>query len=451
MTMIASDIRRTVVGLGATGLSVARYLAARGLSFSLADSRESPPGKDAFLGEFPQVPTHFGAFAEQQFIRETELYVNPGIPLSTPAIAAAAAAGARISGDLDCFAREAGAPVIAITGSNGKSTVTTLVAEMARDAGKRVAVGGNLGTPMLELLGAEVELYVLELSSFQLERSSDLAAEVATVLNVSADHLDHHGSMLNYHQAKHRIFRNCEKVVINADDTLTTPLVPDDVEKWYFSLCHSDFRRFGLIEHNGEVCLALAREALLPVTALKMAGRHNIANALAALALGSAVGLPMPAMLETLQRFPGLPHRCEYVAECAGVRWYDDSKGTNVGAAVAAMQGLSGEGRIVLIAGGQAKGADLQPLVECLIQTGRAAVLIGEAAETLAGLLGARLPHRICRDMSDAVTVAAELAQAGDKVLLSPGCASFDMFAGYVERGEQFAAAVHRLAQGGDE
>lgn len=439
--MIATSQRRTVVGLGVTGLSVARYLAARGLPFSLADSREQPPGLEAFRTEFADVRVSLGEFDEQQFVGEQELFVNPGISLSQPAIAAAAQAGVKISGDLDCFAAAAKAPIIAITGSNGKSTVTTLVGEMAHRAGVKVAVGGNLGTPMLSLLDDSVELYVLELSSFQLERSSDLQAEVATVLNISADHLDHHGSMVAYHQAKHRIFRNCKKIVVNADQSLTTPLVPDEVERWSYSLGQSDFRCFGLLQQDGQSYLALAREPLMPVAELKMAGRHNIANALAALALGSAVGLDREAMLATLRAFKGLPHRCALVAECDGVAWYNDSKGTNVGAAVAAIEGLAPRA-VVLIAGGQAKGADLAPLIDSLLVHGRGAVLIGEAAEAIDAAIAGRLPSRRAANMAEAVALAAELARQGDAVLLSPACASFDMFSGYEDRGQQFEAAV---------
>ncbi|MBD2859738.1 UDP-N-acetylmuramoyl-L-alanine--D-glutamate ligase [Spongiibacter sp. KMU-158] len=446
MSTIATSHRRTVVGLGVTGLSVARYLAARGLPFSLADSRSAPPGLAEIQAEFPNVSIALGEFSLEQFIGEQELFVNPGIPLSQPAIAAAAQAGAIISGDLDCFAEAVNAPVIAITGSNGKSTVTTLVGEMAERAGLKVAVGGNLGTPMLDLLDDAVELYVLELSSFQLERSHALKATVATVLNVSADHLDHHGSMVNYHQAKHRIFRNCEKVVINADEPLSNPLIPEDVERWYFSLGKSDFRRFGLVNENGQTSIALVRKPLLAVNELKIAGRHNMANAMAALALGSAVGLDIDAMLEALREFPGLQHRCAYVAEINGVSWFNDSKGTNAGAAIAALEGLAERGKIVLIAGGQAKGADLRPLVDAMLRYCSAAVLIGEAAEEIEKLLATRLPSLRCENMSEAVSTAAAFAKPGELVLLSPACASFDMFNGYVDRGNQFEQAVNALA-----
>ena len=448
MSLIASDNRRVIIGLGKTGLSIARHFTRRGLSFAIADSRDAPPELKLFCAEFPTVTPILGEFSADQFLSATELVLSPGISLAEPAIAAAKAAGIAITGDIEWFCREANAPIIAITGSNGKSTVTTLVAEMARTAGRRCAVGGNLGTPALELLDERAELYVLELSSFQLERCAFIGAEVATVLNVSEDHLDHHGTMIAYHQAKHRIFRDCKKVVINRDDALSTPLIPDAVEKWSFGLGRSDFRAFGLIEENGEQYLALAREALLPVSALKIAGLHNISNALAALALGAAAGLPMSAMLSALTEFTGLSHRCQFVAEWQGLRFYNDSKGTNVGAAVSAMRGLSGAGKLVLIAGGVGKGADFKPLIETLVSVGRAAVFIGEAGPAMQALLAGRLASEICADMPSAIRAAANYAEAGDVVLLSPACASFDMFTNYEHRGDVFAESVLALTGG---
>ena len=448
MSLIASDNRRVIIGLGVTGLSVARYFSRQGLSFSVADSRELPPGLDQFRKEFPNVPLMLGAFTDDQFISATELVVSPGISLSEPAIAAAKQIGVVLSGDIDWFCREAAAPLVAITGSNGKSTVTTLVGEMAACAGRRVAVGGNLGTPALDVLSDDIDLYVLELSSFQLERCASVGAEVATVLNVTEDHLDHHGNLINYHQAKHRIFRDCKQVVINRDDALSAPLIPDNVVKWYFGLGRSDFRGFGLLDKDGESHLALAREALLPVTAMKIAGSHNVSNALAALALGSAVNLPMPAMLTALCEFKGLEHRCEFVADIRGVRYYNDSKGTNVGAAVSALRGLSGSGKVVLIAGGVGKGADFAPLMDTLAKLGRAAIFIGEMADPMQELLASRIPSTIADTMSAAVSAASEYALAGDVVLLSPACASFDMFNNYEHRGRVFADAVTAMLGG---
>jgi UDP-N-acetylmuramoylalanine--D-glutamate ligase len=445
VSLIASDNRRVVIGLGKTGLSIARYFTRQGLSFAVADSRDIPPGLDQFRNEFPQIELTLGAFTADQFLLATELVVSPGISLAEPAIAAAKAQGVTISGDIEWFCRDAQAPIIAITGSNGKSTVTTLVGEMAACEGRRVAVGGNLGTPALDLLDDNVELYVLELSSFQLERCASVGAEVATVLNISEDHLDHHGNLMNYHQAKHRIFRDCKQIVVNRDDALSTPLVPDGVVKWSFGLGRSDFRAFGLVEQDGEQYLALARDVLLPVAAMKIAGSHNISNALAALALGSAVGLAMPAMLTSLCEFKGLEHRCEFVAELHGVRYYNDSKGTNVGAAVSALRGLAGSGKVVLIAGGIGKGADFSPLMNALPSFARAAVFIGEMAAPMLDMLASRIPATISDSMAAAVSAASSYALPGDVVLLSPACASFDMFSNYEHRGRVFSDAVMAL------
>ncbi|POP53550.1 UDP-N-acetylmuramoyl-L-alanine--D-glutamate ligase [Zhongshania marina] len=448
MSLIASDNRRIVIGLGKTGLSIARYFSKQGLSFAVADSRKAPPGLEQFQSEFPNIELSLGEFTVDQFLSATELVVSPGISLADPAIAAAKANGVEVSGDIEWFCREAAAPIVAITGSNGKSTVTTLVGEMAACAGRKVAVGGNLGTPALDLLSDTVELYVLEMSSFQLERCASVGAEVATVLNVSEDHLDHHGSLIHYHQAKHRIFRDCKQVVINRDDALSTPLIPDDVIRWSFGLGRSDFRAFGLIEKDGEQYIALAREALLPVAAMKIAGSHNVSNVLAALALGSAVGLPMPSMLTAIVDFKGLEHRCEFVAEVSGVRYYNDSKGTNVGAAVSALRGLAGSGKVILIAGGIGKGADFNPLMDALAEAGRAAVFIGEMAAPMMAMLDSRIPAIISESMFEAVKVAANYAVPGDVVLLSPACASFDMFSNYEHRGREFSSSVAALAGG---
>jgi len=449
MTMIASDKQRVVVGLGQTGLSCARYFAERGVPFTLVDSRANPPGLDAFKREFADVPLQLGEFSAALFCAAGELIVSPGVALEEPAIAAAMQHGVSICGDIDLFVREVSsqkkpAPIVAITGSNGKSTVTTLLGEMANAAQRNVGVGGNLGIPALDLLDDARDLYVLELSSFQLERAQPLNAEVATVLNVSPDHMDRYANLAAYHAAKHRVFRGCKQVVINRADRLSRPLVPEAVKQWTFGLDAPDFKGFGLREHNGERYLAFERELLLPVRALRIAGDHNIANALAALALGRALNLPLPAMLETLRTFTGLAHRCQLIAEKNRVRFYDDSKGTNVGATVAAIEGLStgDEGKVVLIAGGVGKGAEFDGLKPALEKHGRAAVLIGEAADAIEEVLKNSVTTARADSMIDAVQQATRLAQPGDSVLLSPACASFDMFDNYAHRGDVFIAAV---------
>ena len=448
MSLIASDHFRIVVGLGKSGMSLVRFLANRGVSFAVADTRENPPELETLRREYPQVDVRCGELDVEFLCRADELYVSPGLALATPALQQAAARGVKLSGDIELFARYAKAPIVAITGSNAKSTVTTLVGEMAAAAGKHVAVGGNLGTPALDLLSDDVELYVMELSSFQLETTDQLGAEVATVLNISEDHMDRYSGLPAYHLAKHRVFRGARQVVVNRQDVLTRPLIGEGLPCWTFGLNKPDFHGFGLREENGEKYLAFQFDNLMPVRELKIRGAHNQANALAALALGHAVGLPMESMLESLRNFGGLEHRCQWLREREGVSYYDDSKATNVGAALAAIEGLGADipGKLVLIAGGDGKGADFSGLRAPVAAHCRAVVLIGRDAELIAQALGDGVPLIRVSTLNEAVQRCAEMAQAGDAVLLSPACASFDMFKNYEERGRLFAQAVGDLS-----
>lgn len=448
MSLIASDNFRIVVGLGKSGMSLVRFLARQGVPFAVADTRENPPELATLRAQYPQVEVRCGELDAGFLCRASELYVSPGLSLRTPALVEAAARGVRLSGDIDLFARHAKAPIVAITGSNAKSTVTTLVGEMAVAAGKRVAVGGNLGTPALDLLADDVELYVLELSSFQLETCERLGAEVATCLNVSEDHMDRYDGMADYHLAKHRIFRGARQVVVNRADALSRPLIADSVPCWTFGTNKPDFKAFGLVEEGGEKYLAFQFEALMPVRELKIRGAHNQSNALAALALGHAVGLPFEPMLQTLREFAGLAHRCQWVGERAGVSFYDDSKATNVGAALAAIEGLGADidGKLVLLAGGDGKGADFSALREPVAKFCRAVVLLGRDAELVGAALSDETPKVRVQTLDEAVRKAAELAKPGDAVLLSPACASLDMFKNFEERGRLFARAVEEIA-----
>jgi len=447
MSLIASDHFRIVVGLGKSGMSLVRFLARQGLPFAVVDTRASPPELATLREQFPQVEVRCGELDVDFLCRASELLISPGLAIATPALQAAAARGVKLSGDIELFARYAKAPIVAITGSNAKSTVTTLVGEMAAAAGKKVAVGGNLGTPALDLLSDKIELYVLELSSFQLETTEQLNAEVATCLNISEDHMDRYADLQAYHLAKHRIFRGARQVVVNRDDALSRPLVADQLPCWFFGLGKPDFKRFGLLEENGEKCLGYQFAALLPVRELKIRGAHNQSNALAALALGHAVGLPFEAMLQTLRSFAGLPHRCQWIGEHDDVSYYDDSKATNVGAALAAIEGLGADisGKLVLIAGGDGKGADFSALKTPVGKFCRAVLLLGRDAELLAAALGDAAPLIRVKTLEEAVQRAAELAEAGDAVLLSPACASLDMFKNFEERGRLFAQAVEGL------
>ncbi|EPJ79020.1 UDP-N-acetylmuramoyl-L-alanyl-D-glutamate synthetase [Pseudomonas sp. CFII64] len=448
MSLIASDHFRIIVGLGKSGMSLVRFLANRGVSFAVADTRENPPELATLRRDYPQVEVRCGELDVEFLCRADELYVSPGLALATPALQQAAARGVKLSGDIELFARHAKAPIIAITGSNAKSTVTTLVGEMAVAAGKRVAVGGNLGTPALDLLSDDVELYVMELSSFQLETTDQLGAEVATVLNISEDHMDRYSGLPAYHLAKHRVFRGARQVVVNRQDVLTRPLIGEGLPCWTFGLNTPDFHGFGLREENGEKYLAFQFELLMPVRELKIRGAHNQSNALAALALGHAVGLPMDAMLSSLRTFGGLEHRCQWVREREGVNYYNDSKATNVGAALAAIEGLGADisGKLVLIAGGDGKGADFSGLAAPIAANCRAVVLLGRDAELIARVLGDSVPLIRAQSLDETVQRCAETAQPGDAVLLSPACASFDMFKNYEERGQLFAQAVRDLS-----
>ncbi|MBD8705184.1 UDP-N-acetylmuramoyl-L-alanine--D-glutamate ligase [Pseudomonas sp. CFBP 13711] len=448
MSLIASDHFRIVVGLGKSGMSLVRFLANRGVSFAVADTREHPPELETLRRDYPQVEVRCGELDVEFLCRADELYVSPGLALATPALQQAAMRGVKLSGDIELFARNARAPIVAISGSNAKSTVTTLVGEMAAAAGKRVAVGGNLGTPALDLLSDDVELYVMELSSFQLETTDQLGAEVATVLNISEDHMDRYSGLPAYHLAKHRIFRGARQVVVNRQDALTRPLIGEGVPCWTFGLNKPDRNGFGLREENGEKYLAFQFDNLMPVRELKIRGGHNQANALAALALGHAVGLPFDAMLASLKTFAGLVHRCQWLRELNGVNYYDDSKATNVGAALAAIEGLGADidGKLVLIAGGDGKGADFTPLQAPVAAHCRAVVLLGRDADLLAATFGDSVPLVRVTTLEEAVQRAADIAQEGDAVLLSPACASLDMFKNFEERGQLFVRAVGDLS-----
>jgi UDP-N-acetylmuramoylalanine--D-glutamate ligase len=446
--LIATSDAPLIVGLGCTGLSCARFFHRLGKPFTVVDSRDNPPGLAALRRECPEAELVLGDIPQARLQQAGQLIVSPGVAISHPAIAAALEQGVPVCGDIDLFVAQAQAPVVGISASNGKSTVTELFGRMARRAGIAVAVGGNLGPPALDLLSDDRELYVLELSSFQLERAGDLGLEVACLLNLSPDHMDRHSTMLEYHTAKQRIFRACKSLVYNRDEALTRPLQADTVSNWSFGFGEPDFHGFGLRQRAGEEWLYYAFEPLMPVAEVALVGRHNVANALAALALGQALKLPLAAMLEELREFRGLPHRSQTVADIAGVRYINDSKATNPAATCAALAGFATDHKLILIAGGQGKGADFTELCEKIPASCKAVVLLGEDAGSLEQLLAGSLPTLRAVSMQDAVGQAAEFANPGDTVLLSPACASFDMFSGFAERGERFITAVQQLLEG---
>ena len=439
--------RAIVLGLGETGLSCVTYLLSQGYDVTVCDTRPVPPLRECLRERHPHVPVLTGALREEVLSGADLLAVSPGLSLKEPAIAAARRQGVAVVGDIELFARTCLAPVIAITGSNGKSTVTTLVGELLNHAGVKVTVAGNIGVPVLSVLNdPPPDVYVLELSSFQLETTASLNAQAATVLNVSPDHMDRYEDLPEYAHAKARIFTGMGRMVINRDDPWVIAMAQEDREVVSFGLDRPIGHDFGLIDQAGESWIAQGRHPLMPVAAVPLPGRHNIANVMAAFALASTVSRDFPAMVEAVSSFRGLAHRTKVIGRHEGVEWIDDSKGTNVGATTAAMAGLAG--KVVLIAGGDGKGADFSPLAPVVRDKARAVVLIGRDAARIEEAVRGFCPIVHARDMDEAVLLARDHAMPGDHVLLSPACASFDMYRNYAHRGEVFADAVRRLVMG---
>ena len=460
-----------VVGLGKTGLSVVRYLRALGEAVVVVDSRDIPPGLSTLKNEYSDIECFTGNFDDTLFVNAHRIIVSPGVSLAEPALVEARNNNIEIIGDIDLFAHEVMAPVIGITGSNGKSTVTTLLALMASQAGMNAVASGNIGTPVLDALNDDVDLYVLELSSFQLESLQRLPMKAAVVLNISADHLDRYENITAYALSKQVIYENAEVLVLNKDDSLASQLNVSADNQIRFTLNTPQESEFGICE--GDVSddgrqqedrltdyLCFGKQTLIAVDQLKIKGTHNLQNALAALALGQATGLAMDDMLNTLKEFKGLAHRTQFVAEVNGVNWINDSKATNLGATIAALVGLPG--KHVLIAGGEAKGADFTELGSVVKQHCRAVVLMGKDAVRIKAVLPENIPVVMVADMSmdgrfgtssqdggaimdAAVHAAQSLAKTGDNVLLAPACASFDMFDNFEHRGDVFIQSVKAL------
>ncbi len=440
--------RAVVVGLGKSGLSAARYLLARGFEVAVTDSRERPPESQrlealsAAMGR--EVVVRRGGFDAALLDGAELLVVSPGVAREGRFFDLARDKGLAMIGDIELFAQAARAPIAGITGTNGKSTVTTLLAGMAARAGLCTRSGGNLGEPALDLLDESTELYVLELSSYQLETTSSLALAAAAVLNVTADHLDRYRDIESYAAAKARIYARCEVAVVNLDDARVAAMIAPSRRSLSFSLRAGAGADYELMQReDGRRYLARRGEPLLALTEMRLTGLHNAANALAALALGEALSLPAAAMLEELRSFAGLPHRSQWVADVRGVHYVDDSKGTNVGATQAAVAGMSGP--LLVILGGDGKGQDFRPLRAAFADKVRCALLIGRDAPAIAQALEGACECRFADSLETAVGMAATLARSGETVLLSPACASFDMFQDYMHRGRVFAAAVRRL------
>lgn len=445
---MSSSNLHVVVGLGVTGLSCVHYLKLQGIPCAVTDTRESLPQLEAFRLTNPDVPVYLGKLDPSVLAKASVIVLSPGVSLREPAIAEQIERGTPVIGDIELFAKAVKAPVIAITGTNAKSTVTTLVGKMAEAAGLRVQAGGNLGEPALEMLlkHPHTELFVLELSSFQLETTYSLQPKVATVLNISPDHMDRYETLVDYQMAKHRIYQHCETAVCYRDDPLTDVKTTVS-KKIYFTLGEPGEEEFGITRDETGAYLAFGNQKLIATTELPVIGGHYHANALASLAIGYGYGLPFEPMLRVLRDFKGLPHRCQFVREYHRVRWYNDSKGTNVGATQAAIEGLGREinGKLILIAGGIGKNADFRVLTPVIEQYSRHVVLIGRDANDMARAIDGKVDVTFAKSMDEAVALAATLALPGDAVLLSPACASFDMFKHFEHRGDVFMEIVERL------
>lgn len=437
-----------VIGLGQTGLSCVRFLQQRKEPVCVVDSRESPPIKNIFTKDYPDVPLYCGVLPALDKLKPFNVVLSPGLAKTHPFIQPIIEQADDVLGDIDLFALNNTAPVIAITGSNGKSTVTKMVGEMAAASGYKPAVVGNIGVPVLSILGdnkSPFDIVVMELSSFQLELINHLSPLVATLLNISPDHLDRYSSYDAYIQAKHRIFERCEMALLNKDDLLAIPkVIPSHAH--FFSAGKPDDNQYGIVTENGEKVLVKGQQKIVAQSQLPLVGDHNLLNALAAYALGSLAGFEHEAMIEALKKYQGLAHRCQVVSKQLGKTWVNDSKGTNVGATVSAIKGLKQpDNQIVLILGGQPKDQDFSELVPITNTACRHIILLGEAKEQLYALFQDDSRVTKVDDVHQAVKLAASKSQRGDVVLFSPACASFDQFDNFEHRGETFMAAVQNL------
>jgi UDP-N-acetylmuramoylalanine--D-glutamate ligase len=434
-----------VVGLGASGLAAARYLAQRGEPVLVIDSRREPPGLSALKREYPDLPVELETLDSEWLASASRVILSPGLSVDLPLVADAAARGIEIASELEMFAQAADAPVLAVTGSNGKSTVTSLTAALLKAQGFNAPAGGNLGPPALELLNDRADAYVVEVSSFQLETTRSLRPLAAALLNISPDHIDRHGSLERYAALKGSLLADAEHAIVNWDDPLVRELAPRREETIPFSVDEPLRYGWSIVVQRGERWLARDLQPLVERSVLGLTGKTGEANALAALALADCLGGALEPALAALPAFQGLPHRLAFVCERQGVSYVDDSKATNVGATVAALAGNSLP--TVLIAGGRSKGADFSSLANAVDGRVRAAVLIGEAQAQLEQVLNGRTRTVRAATMQAAVEAAATIAKPGDRVLLSPACASQDMFLDYKDRGASFAAAARGLPE----
>ncbi len=427
----------TVLGLGVTGLGIVRFLLSHGLAPKVVDSRATPPGIDWLKEHAPNLDTHFGNLDDAELCSSNMIIISPGLSLKIPAVANAINAGVEVIGDVELFARINTKPVVAVTGSNGKSTVVTLAYEVLKEAGYKVALGGNIGTAVLDLLNDDFDVYVLELSSFQLDTITSLKPVSATVLNVSEDHLDRYDSYQAYIDSKLSIYDGAELIVVNADDIQTHPVERGTTPLISFGAQQGDYH---LAQHNGETHFMLKGDAFLPVDTLAVVGKHNYLNTLAVMALLSPFEVSKAQYKNALGQFNGLAHRCQFIAELNGVKYFNDSKATNVGATIAAIDSLASDGEnLIVIAGGDAKGADLNALKPYIEQHVKALICFGKDASDLAAITN---KSYLTNNMEEAVALANVLSSTGNIVLLAPACASIDMYNNYMQRGDDFIQCV---------
>lgn len=437
-----------IVGLGKTGLSCFRYLSNQGLNVAITDSREEPPELLELKAEFESASVYLGQINEQVLLASDQIILSPGVSLDNKSIKLSIENNIPVFGDIELFCQKAQAPIIAVSGSNGKSTVTTIVAEMTRLAGLKTYVGGNIGIPALDLLSDSTpDLYVLELSSFQLETTYSLNAHASVVLNVSPDHMDRYSSLKDYVNTKKRIYSGQGLMVLNKDEEYIHSIIDNKRDTIYFSLGAPEGENFGLINHNNEVWLSQGNEKIINKNQLKIKGEHNISNALAAMALAGAVNVPTNIMADVLKNFTGLEHRCQLVREIDNVSWYNDSKATNVGACIASITGLCELGNIILIAGGDSKGADLSGLNPIVKKYIKRVFLFGIDANKLADVMGSDVDKEFVNNMNEAVKGASKIADSDDIVLLAPACSSLDMYKNYQQRGDAFISAIDALSK----
>ncbi|HLB56135.1 MAG TPA: UDP-N-acetylmuramoyl-L-alanine--D-glutamate ligase [Coxiellaceae bacterium] len=433
-----------IIGLGATGFSCVQYLASKNIPVIVVDTRENPPKLAECKKQFPKIEIYLGKFQEKIFEKANVIVVSPGISLEEPCIKKCIEKNIPVIGDVEIFARDAKAPIIAITGSNGKTTLTTLMGELIKNAGHKTIVCGNIGLPVLEALQRPIpDYYVIELSSFQLDTTYSLKAKVAVVINVSADHMDRYKTFDDYLHSKQRIYKNCEYAVVNADE-------PDIWKKLIFKNLPVSFtlkkpkqNEWGIVDDN----LMFGDKKIIAISDLMLQERHNNQNFLVALAMGSTLKLPIENMLQTLKHFSGLPHRCQLVKKINGVAYYNDSKATNVGAAIAAIDSMSQHiaGRIILLAGGDSKGVDLTPLQNPVKKSVAHVILFGKDADLLQNTLATYTKISRVNNLREAIATAKKIAQSGDIVLLSPACSSLDQYENYAARGNEFIETVNSI------